>query len=76
MPTRAQSPGSAVLSLTGQLETPLGDDRSYEHFVMGNQLEVFLAHDAATDRASVAMDVGVGNFSDDPGMPGMAHAVE
>jgi insulysin len=75
MPTRAQSPGSAVL-LTGQLVTPLGDDRSYEHFVMGNQLEVFLAHDAATDRASGAMDVNVGTFSDDPDMPGTAHAME
>jgi insulysin len=75
MPARAQSPGSAVL-LTGQLVTPLGDDRSYEHFVMGNQLEVFLAHDAATDRASGAMDVNVGTFSDDPDMPGTAHAME
>jgi len=75
MPTRAQSPGSAVLS-SGQLETPLGDDRSYDHFFMGNKLEVFLAHDIATDQASAAMADNVGTFSDDRGMPGMAHAVE
>jgi insulysin len=75
MPTHAQSPDSSVLS-SDQLETPLGDNRSYQRFVMGNKLEVFLAHDAATDRASAAMDVGVGSFSDDPDMSGMAHAVE
>jgi len=46
MPTHAQSPDSSVLS-SDQLETPLGDNRSYERFVMGNKLEVFLAHDAA-----------------------------
>jgi insulysin len=76
MTTQAQSPSLAVLSSTNKLETPLGDDRSYEHFFMNNKLEVFLAHDAATDRASAAMDVGVGYFSDDPDMPGIAHLVQ
>jgi insulysin len=41
-----------------------------------NQLEVLLVHDAETDKASAAMDVNVGNFSDEEDMPGMAHAVE
>ncbi len=76
MPPQAPSPASAVLSLTGQLETPLGDDRSYEHFVMGNQLEVLLAQDTTTDRAGAAIVSGVGTFSDDPDMLGTAHAAE
>lgn len=41
-----------------------------------NQLEVLLVHDAETDKASAAMDVNVGNFSDEEDMSGMAHAVE
>jgi len=39
-------------------------------------LEVLLVHDEDTDKASAAMDVNVGNFSDEPDMPGMAHAVD
>ena len=36
-----------------------------------NQLEVLLVHDAETDKASAAMDVNVGNFSDEEDMSGM-----
>ncbi|KAH7112341.1 hypothetical protein B0J13DRAFT_575915 [Dactylonectria estremocensis] len=35
-----------------------------------------LVHDPETDKASAALDVNVGNFSDESGIPGMAHAVE
>jgi insulysin len=52
------------------------DDRSYRVIRLPNQLEVLLVHDADTDKASAAMDVNVGNFSDEEDMPGMAHAVE
>jgi insulysin len=62
--------------LTSQLVTPLRDDQSYEHFVIGNQLEVFLAHDTATDQASGAIDINVGTFSDNPDIPGTAHIIE
>jgi insulysin len=58
------------------LQTPSLDDRSYRVIRLPNQLEVLLAHDADTDKASAAMDVNVGNFSDEDDMPGMAHAVE
>jgi len=58
------------------LETPLNDDRTYRLIKLPNQLEVLLVHDTDTDTASAAMDVNVGNFSDDPYMSGMAHAVE
>lgn len=59
--------------LTDCLETPSLDDRSYRVVKLpSNQLEVLLVHDADTDKASAAMDVNVGNFSDKEDMPGMA----
>lgn len=33
-------------------------------------------HDEETDKASAAMDVNVGNFSDPEELPGLAHCVE
>ncbi|OWO99030.1 hypothetical protein B2J93_6607 [Marssonina coronariae] len=65
-----------VERLTDSLETPSLDDRSYRVVRLPNQLEVLLVHDAETDKASAAMDVNVGNFSDEEEFPGMAHAVE
>lgn len=62
--------------VTDHLETPSLDDRTYRVIRLPNQLEALLVHDAQTDKASAAMDVNVGNFSDEPEMPGMAHAVE
>jgi len=58
------------------LERPALDDRSYRIITLSNQLEVLLIHDATTDKASAAMDVNVGSFSDAKDMPGIAHAVE
>lgn len=65
-----------VETLADQLEKPSLDDRSYRVIKLPNQLEVLLVHDAETDKASAAMDVNVGNFSDPEDFPGMAHAVE
>lgn len=62
--------------VTDHLETPSLDDRTYRVIRLPNQLEVLLVHDPQTDKASAAMDVNVGNFSDELDMPGMAHAVE
>ncbi|KAH7135013.1 Metalloenzyme, LuxS/M16 peptidase-like protein [Dendryphion nanum] len=58
------------------LERPALDDRAYRIIILPNQLEVLLIHDAKTDKASAAMDVNVGSFSDMADMPGIAHAVE
>jgi insulysin len=66
----------SVERLTDSLETPSLDDRSYRVVRLQNQLEVLLVHDADTDKASAAMDVNVGNFSDEEDLPGTAHAVE
>jgi Insulinase (Peptidase family M16) len=65
-----------VKRVTDQLETPSVDDRSYRVVRLANQLEVLLVHDAETDKASAAMDVNVGSFSDPEDMAGMGHAVE
>ncbi|KAK8089998.1 peptidase M16 inactive domain-containing protein [Apiospora hydei] len=70
---RNQQPVDRV---TDQLETPSLDDRSYRVVRLANQLECLLVHDPETDKASAALDVNVGNFSDEEDMPGMAHAVE
>lgn len=65
-----------VERVTDQLETPSVDDRAYRVIRLPNQLEALLVHDADTDKASAALDVNVGAFSDAADMPGMAHAVE
>jgi insulysin len=52
------------------------DNRTYRVVCLPNQLEVLLVHDPETDKASAAIDVNVGSFSDEDIMPGMAHAVE
>ena len=62
--------------VTDQLETPLLDNREYRVIKFENQLEVLLVKDPNTDKASAAMDVNVGNFSDQQDMPGEAHFVE
>ena len=59
-----------------ELEKPIVDDRSYRVIRLPNRLEALLVHDPNTDKASAALNVNVGNFSDDDDMPGMAHAVE
>ncbi|OIW34047.1 UCH-domain-containing protein [Coniochaeta ligniaria NRRL 30616] len=65
-----------VERVADQLEKPSLDDRTYRVIRLSNQLEVLLVHDPDTDKASAAMDVNVGAFSDEEDMPGMAHAVE
>ncbi|KAI9827289.1 MAG: Insulinase (Peptidase M16) [Thelocarpon impressellum] len=60
--------------IADKLETPLLDDRSYRVICLPNKLEVLLVHELDTDKASVALDVNVGSFSDPDDMPGMAHA--
>lgn len=58
------------------LERPALDDRAYRIIRLPNDLEVLLIHDSKTDKASAALDVNVGSFSDAEDMPGIAHAVE
>ncbi|CAI7590480.1 unnamed protein product [Penicillium pancosmium] len=67
---------SKIERITERLEKPELDDRSYRVIRLPNQLEALLVHDPDTDKASAAVNVNVGNFSDQDDMPGMAHAVE
>ncbi|KAI8223509.1 insulin-degrading enzyme [Colletotrichum sp. SAR 10_96] len=62
--------------VTKSLEKPLNDKRTYRVIRLSNKLEALLVHDPETDKASAALDVNVGNFSDEEDMPGTAHAVE
>ncbi|KAJ5466589.1 hypothetical protein N7539_009545 [Penicillium diatomitis] len=77
---RVRSATSSVMSqierITESLEKPELDDRSYRVIRLPNKLEALLVHDPDTDKASAAVNVNVGNFSDSGDMPGMAHAVE
>jgi insulysin len=80
-PATAESPlrehrHSHVQTVKDLLETPSLDDRQYRVIKLENELEVLLVQDADTDKASAAMDVNVGNFSDPRDMPGLAHCVE
>jgi len=65
-----------VVIVTNDMEKPSLDVRSYRVTLLPNQLEVLLIHDPETDKASAALDVNVGSFSDPKDMPGLAHAVE
>ncbi|KAI9687438.1 MAG: Insulinase (Peptidase M16) [Bogoriella megaspora] len=62
--------------LAETLEKPELDNRTYRVIRLPNKLEALLIHDAETDKASAALDVNVGAFSDSEDMPGIAHAVE
>ncbi|KPI35377.1 putative zinc protease [Cyphellophora attinorum] len=65
-----------VRRIADRLEKPETDDREYRVVELSNKLEALLVHDNKTDKASAALNVNVGNFSDEEDMPGMAHAVE
>jgi insulysin len=62
--------------ITDRLEKPELDDRSYRVIRLANQLEALLVHDPDTDKASAAVSVDVGNFSDDESLPGISHCIE
>jgi insulysin len=74
LPQRSASTRASVL--TDGMEKPQLDNRTYRVVRLANDLEALLIHDPDTDKASAAMDVNIGSFSDADDMPGMAHAVE
>ncbi|KAG0637204.1 Metalloenzyme, LuxS/M16 peptidase-like protein [Tuber brumale] len=69
-----RSGGATVLA--DKLEQPDLDNRSYRVIQLSNKLEALIVHDPDTDKASAALDVHAGNFSDRDDLPGQAHAVE
>ena len=72
----SRTPVVGVTLLTDHMERPALDTRAYRVIQLPNQLEALLIHDADTDKASAALDVNIGSFSDPKEMPGLAHAVE
>ena len=74
-PPPGSQAGKARL-ITQDLERPDRDRRSYRIIELKNGMEVLLAHDPKTDMASAAVDVNVGNCSDEKELPGVAHGVE
>ncbi|KAI8904966.1 Metalloenzyme, LuxS/M16 peptidase-like protein [Powellomyces hirtus] len=55
---------------------PDQDDRSYRLLTLANSLQVLLISDAATDKASAALDVHVGHLCDPEDVAGLAHFCE
>lgn len=52
------------------------DERLYRHITLPNALQALLVHEKDLDKASAAMDVNVGSFSDPSDIPGLAHFLE
>lgn len=73
---RVAPSSDGVVVVTDVMEKPSLDIRSYRVIRLANQLEALIIHDPETDKASAALDVNVGSFSDPKDMPGLAHAVE
>jgi insulysin len=73
---RVRPSSDGVVVVTDVMEKPSLDIRSYRVVRLANQLEALIIHDPETDKASAALDVNVGSFSDPKDMPGLAHAVE
>ena len=57
-------------------ESSAQDDRSYAIYKTSSGLTCLLVSDPTTDKASAAMDVRVGHFSDPDSIPGLAHFLE
>ena len=52
------------------------DKRQYHYEVLDNQLRVLLISDPQADKATAALDVGIGSASDPTDRPGLAHFLE
>ena len=59
-----------------KVQKPALDEREYQHLMLDNHLSVLLIHDPVCDKASAALDCGVGYFSDPEDVPGLAHFLE
>ena len=71
-PTPAAARTRATI-ITSEIEKPDLDNRSYRVIRLPNKLEALLTHDPDTDKASAALDVHVGNFSDSDDLQVSAH---
>ncbi|KAF5267108.1 hypothetical protein FOXYS1_2028 [Fusarium oxysporum] len=65
-----------MMLVTDSLKKPSLNDRDYRVIRLNNELEALRMHDSETDKASAALDINVGNFSDESDISGTVHAVE
>lgn len=72
MDATSSSPGV----MSGGVEKPATDDRSYRFVQLENGMKVVLVSDPTTDSSGAAVCVGVGHFSDPAEFPGLAHMLE
>ncbi|KAG8828958.1 Insulinase (Peptidase M16), partial [Serendipita sp. 399] len=75
-PVTAQGDLPGYSLYTRPIEKPDLDERQYRLIKLENGLQALLVHDATTDKAAAAMDVGVGHLSDPDDVPGLAHFCE
>ncbi|KAF6525368.1 hypothetical protein HZS61_011163 [Fusarium oxysporum f. sp. conglutinans] len=76
---QASTPADGVpmmMLVTDSLKKPSLNDRDYRVIRLNNELEALRMHDSETDKVSAALDINVGNFSDESDISGTAHAVE
>ncbi len=65
-----------IFHQTTNLEQSQQDDRNYKLITLQNKLTALIISDKTTDKASAAMDVGIGHLSDPKEAPGLAHITE
>ncbi|EWZ77834.1 insulysin [Fusarium oxysporum f. sp. lycopersici 4287] len=65
-----------MMLVADSLKKPSLNDRDYRVIRLNNEPEALRMHDFETDKASAALDINVGNFSDESDISGTAHAVE
>lgn len=65
-----------LLSSFVEIDKPQQDDRQYQLFTLGNELQVLVVSDPEAEKAAAAMDVHVGHLSDPEEVPGIAHFCE
>ncbi|KAK2922637.1 Peptidase M16, middle/third domain [Fusarium oxysporum f. sp. vasinfectum] len=65
-----------MMLVADSLKKPSLNDRDYRVIRLNNEPEALRMHDSETDKVSAALDINVGNFSDESDISGTAHAVE
>ena len=58
------------------IKKAITDKRDYEYFKLKNGIKVLVVSDSETEKSGVAVNVGVGSFSDPDEFPGLAHFLE
>ncbi|PNP56800.1 hypothetical protein FNYG_15337 [Fusarium nygamai] len=63
-----------MMLVADSLKKPSLNDRDYRVIRLNNEPEALRMHEFETDKACAALDINVGNFSDESDISGTAHA--